>query len=57
MQRQRFTEEQIIRILHDAELLGNVRDVCHQHNIAESYAQKLTGWQKVGDSIRYSRNR
>ena len=39
MQRQRFTEEQIIRILHDAELLGNVRDVCHQHNIAESYAQ------------------
>ena len=35
MQRKRFTEEQIIRILHDAEVVGNVRDVCRQYNIAE----------------------
>jgi putative transposase len=35
MQGKRFSEEQIIRILHDAEASGNVRDVCRQHNIAE----------------------
>ena len=35
MQRKRFTEEQIIQILHEAETLGNVRDVCRQHHIAE----------------------
>jgi hypothetical protein len=28
MQRKRFIEEQIIRILHEAEMLGNVPDVC-----------------------------
>ena len=35
MKGKRFSEEQIIRILHDAEATGNVRDVCRQHNIAE----------------------
>ena len=35
MQGKRFSEEQIIRILHDAEASENVRDVCRQHNIAE----------------------
>jgi putative transposase len=35
MQGKRFSEEQIIRILHDAAASGNVRDVCCQHNIAE----------------------
>jgi len=43
MQRKRCTEEQIIRILHDAELVGNVRDVCRQHNMAE---QTLCRWRR-----------
>jgi transposase-like protein len=32
MKRKRFSEEQIIRILHEAETLDNVREVCRQHN-------------------------
>jgi putative transposase len=43
MQRKRFTAAQLIRILHDAEIAGNVRDVCHQHNIAE---QTLYRWRR-----------
>ena len=43
MPRKRFTEEQIIRILQEAETLGNVRDVCRQHNIAE---QTLYRWRR-----------
>ena len=43
MQRKRFTEEQIIRILHDVEIVGNVRDVCRQHKIAE---QTLYRWRR-----------
>jgi len=43
MQGKRFSEEQIIRILHDAEAMGNVREVCHQHNIAE---QTLYRWRR-----------
>lgn len=39
----RFAEEQIMRILHDAEAAGNVRDVCRQHNIA---AQTLDRWRR-----------
>jgi putative transposase len=43
MQRKRFTDEQIIRILHEAEGVGNVREVCRQHNIAE---QTLYRWRR-----------
>jgi putative transposase len=35
MKGKRFSEEQISRILHEAETLDNVREVCRQHNIAE----------------------
>ena len=35
MQRKRFLEEQIMRILHETETLDNVREVYRQHRIAE----------------------
>ena len=43
MQHKRFSEEQAIRILHEAEMLGNVREVCHQYKIAE---QTLSRWRR-----------
>ena len=43
MKGKRFSAEQIIRLLHAAEALGNVRDVCRQHNSA---AQTLYRWRQ-----------
>jgi len=36
MKRKRFTEEQIIGVLNEAEQTGNIREVCRVHNISES---------------------
>jgi hypothetical protein len=35
MKGKQFSEEQILRLLHDAEAAGDIRDVCRQYNIAE----------------------
>lgn len=35
MKKKRFTEEQIIKILNDAEKGGVVRDLCKKHNVSE----------------------
>ncbi len=35
MKKKRFSEEQIIRILKESEAIGNVREVCRQHNVTE----------------------
>ena len=43
MKGKRFSEEQIIGILHEAETLDNVREVCRQYNIAE---QTLYRWRR-----------
>ena len=35
MKRKRFSEEQIIGILKTAELSGNIRSACAEHNVSE----------------------
>ena len=35
MKRKRFSEEQIIRILKEAEVIGNIREACRQNNVTE----------------------
>ena len=35
MKGKRFTEEQIIGVLNEAEQVGNIREVCRLHNITE----------------------
>ncbi len=35
MKRKRYSEEQIIQILKEAETTGNVRDTCRGHNVTE----------------------
>ena len=35
MKRARFSEEQIIGILKAAEVIGNIREACKEHNITE----------------------
>ena len=36
MKAKRFTEEQIIGILNEAEQTGNIREVCRAHNVTET---------------------
>lgn len=35
MKRKRYSEEQIIQILKEAETTGNVRETCRAHNVTE----------------------
>jgi putative transposase len=47
--KKRFTEEQIIRVLQEAEGAENVRDVCRKHNVTE---QTFYRWRnKYEDSF------
>ena len=52
--KRRFTDEQINWILQEAELAGNVRDVCRQHNIAQGKpfidgATGLVAWRSLDE--------
>ena len=67
MKKKRFSEEQIIRILKEGEALGNVREVCRQHNVTEqtyyrwrnkfggmevSEAKRLRGLEKENSELK-----
>ncbi len=41
MKHKRFTEEQIIGILNEAEQAGNIREVCKLNNITEQSGRRL----------------
>jgi putative transposase len=43
MKRKRFTEEQIIGVLNEAEQTGNIREVCRLNNISE---QTFYRWRR-----------
>ncbi len=55
MKRKRFNEEQIVRILKEAETAGTAREVIRKHNITEQtfYRWKNKyGGMEVGDVVR-----
>jgi putative transposase len=55
MKGKRFSEEQIMRIVHDAAALGHVRDVCRQHHITEQTlyrGRRQLGGREVSEAQR-----
>jgi len=56
MKNKRFTEEQVIRILHEAKGGVSVADVCRKHNCSEqSFCKRcvtgtLLGWYWIGNA-------
>jgi len=48
MKGKRFTEEQIIGVLNEAEQTGDIREVCRQHNISE---QTFYRWRTKFDGM------
>ncbi len=49
MKRKRFTEEQIIGILNEAEQTGNTREICRVNNISEQTFYR--GRTKLGATV------
>ncbi len=51
MKRTRFTDEQIVGVLHEATASGNIREVCRRHGITETtfyrWRAKYGGMQKA----------
>ena len=56
MKAKRFTEEQIIGILNEAEQTGNIREVCKRNNITETTFYRWRtkfGGMEVSDAKRF----
>jgi putative transposase len=54
MKRARFSEDQIIGILKAAEVAGNIREVCREHNITE---QTFYRWRRKYGGLEISEAR
>ena len=52
MKKKRFSEEQIIRILKEGEALGNVREVCRQHNVTEQTYYRWSNSNELCEEIK-----